>query len=185
MRIWRLISGAVSCIMFCYIVSEAIRIGMVNFAKGSSSHSGTTSFIIGTFNLIAGIMSIVKRRGGKESNIVIFTLYLLSALFALFGDTGGSDSSIPLYGLWWIVCALVSFSALIDGYGVPGFPKSGRSLPALVGFIIFCAIFLLLFGWFVYLIVSGSMQNRNPTAFIVLMQLTGSIAFILSGRALE
>ena len=117
MKTWRLVSGILNCVLFCYIMFQSFAAGLFNTLDQNGQHSGSTGVLFGILFLAAAILSIVGRRGGKGGNISILALYVAAALLGIMGH--GSYGDLLVWGIWSGVCALVAAVAFVAGYGEP------------------------------------------------------------------
>ena len=103
MKVWKLVSGILSIILFMVIELQSCAAGVVNALEDNGGSSGSVGFICGILILAGGIVSIVSRKStGKGGNIALIVLFGLAALFGFAGYGNYSDLVV------WSVCALIN-----------------------------------------------------------------------------
>lgn len=99
MKTAKIVIGIISIVLFIVVMFQSCAAGLYNSLVDSSDVSGAAGVILAICMLIAGIISIATRNGGKGGPIV-------AGIFYLFGGIMG----IANYGIfadlmiWSIVC---------------------------------------------------------------------------------
>lgn len=109
MKIWRLVSGILSIILFAVVTFQSCAAGIVNSLEQNGEVGGSAGIIVSIMLLAGGITSIATRNGSKGGCLATLVLYLIGALcgFAMAGGFG----DLYIWATWCLVCALLSFVA--------------------------------------------------------------------------
>ena len=110
MKIWRLVSGILSIIMFAVVSFQSCAAGIANSLEANGEVSGSAGLIVSIVLLAGGITSIATRNGSKGGCIATLVLYLIGAIcgFAM----AGSFKDLYIWAAWCLICALLSFVAM-------------------------------------------------------------------------
>lgn len=112
MKVWKLVSGILSIILFMVIELQSCAAGVVNALEDNGGSSGSVGFICGILILAGGIVSIVSRKStGKGGNIALIVLFGLAALFGLAGY--GNYSDLVVWSVWALINAVLAVVSLI------------------------------------------------------------------------
>lgn len=112
MKIWKLVAGILSIVLFALVSLQSCAAGISNALEANGEMSGTSGIIVAILMLAGGIVSIVTRKSaGKGGNIALIILF---GLAALIGFTGyGSYSDLAIWSGWCLLNAVFALIALI------------------------------------------------------------------------
>ena len=112
MKIWKLVSGIISCVVFIIITFQSCATGVVNAIEDNSSDTSAGGGIwVAFILLVAGITSAcvwkVKSRGADVALIILFGLAALVGFsnLGVFGD-------LEVWSWWAAICAGMAFISL-------------------------------------------------------------------------
>lgn len=112
MKIWKLVSGIISAVIFIIVMVQSCAAGLINTLEENGGTSGTVGFICGVLILVGGIVSIVTSKSvGKGGNIAIIVLFSLAALIGFTGY--GNYSDLIIWSLWAVVNVILAIIGLI------------------------------------------------------------------------
>ena len=114
MKIWKLVSGILSMILFVFVTLQSCAAGLANALEENGEVSGSAGFIVAVLMLAGGIVSVVTRKSTKKGgNIALIVLFGLAALigFANFG----SYSDLAIWSGWCLINAALAVVAIILG----------------------------------------------------------------------
>lgn len=75
MRVWKLVSGILSIILFAVVMFQSCAAGVVNALEDNGGISGSVGVIVGILMLAGGIVSIATRnKTGKGHDIALIVL---------------------------------------------------------------------------------------------------------------
>ena len=79
MRVWKLVSGILSIILFAVVMFQSCAAGVVNALEDNGGISGSVGVIVGILMLAGGIVSIATRnKTGKGHDIALIVLFGLA-----------------------------------------------------------------------------------------------------------
>lgn len=106
MRVWKLVSGILSIILFAVVMFQSCAAGVVNALEDNGGISGSVGVIVGILMLAGGIVSIATRnKTGKGHDI---------ALIVLFGLAGyGNYSDLVIWSVWCLINAVLAVVSII------------------------------------------------------------------------
>ena len=113
MKIWKLVSGILSIILFAFVTFQSCAAGIANTLESNGEVSGSAGVIVSIMLLASGIVSIATRNGSKGGNIALLVLYGIGAIcgFAL----AGSFSDLYIWATWCLICAALAIVSLVIG----------------------------------------------------------------------
>ncbi len=114
MKIWKLVAGILSMILFVIVAFQSCAAGIVNTLEDNGEVSGSAGLIVAIFMLAGGIVSIATRKSVKKGgNIALIILFGLAALvgFANYGNY----SDLAIWSGWCLINAVLAVVALITG----------------------------------------------------------------------
>jgi hypothetical protein len=114
MKIWKLVAGILSIILFVIVAFQSCAAGIVNTLEDNGEVSGSAGLIVAIFMLAGGIVSIATRKSVKKGgNIALIILFGLAALvgFANYGNY----SDLAIWSGWCLINAVLAVVALITG----------------------------------------------------------------------
>lgn len=112
MKIWKLVSGILSIILFIIIEVQSCAAGVVNAIEENGGTSGSVGFVCGILILAGGIVSIASRKSsGKGGNIALIVLFGLAALFGFIGY--GNYSDLAVWSVWALINAGIAIISIV------------------------------------------------------------------------
>lgn len=114
MKVWKLVSGILSIILFVFVSFQSCAAGLSNALEANGEASGTAGIMVAVFMLAGGIVSIATRKAkGKGGNIALIILF---GIAALVGFTNyGSYSDLAIWSGWCMINAVLAVIAMITG----------------------------------------------------------------------
>ena len=114
MKVWKLVSGILSIILFVFVSFQSCAAGVSNTIMESEEVSGSAGIIVAILMLAGGIVSIATRNAaGKGGNIALIVLF---GLAALIGFTNyGSFSDLAIWSGWCVINAILAIVAIVTG----------------------------------------------------------------------
>ena len=112
MRVWKLVSGILSIIMFVFVTFQSCAAGVVNALEDNGGISGSVGVIVGILMLAGGIVSIATRnKTGKGHDIALIVLFGLAAVFGFAGY--GNYSDLVIWSVWCLINAVLAVVSII------------------------------------------------------------------------
>ena len=112
MKIWKLVSGILSMILFVLVSVQSCAAGMVNTLENNGGSSGSVGIFVGILMLAGGIVSVATRKSqGKGGNIALVILFGLAALMGFAGY--GNYSDLVIWAFWCLINAILAVVAMI------------------------------------------------------------------------
>lgn len=111
MKIWKLVAGILSILLFFVVALQSCAAGFVNAVESNGGSSGTAGMLVGFLLLIGGIVSICVKNGGKGGNIALIIIFGLAALIGLAGH--GNYSDLIVWAIWCLINAVLAVVSLI------------------------------------------------------------------------
>lgn len=114
MKVWKLVSGILSIILFVFVSFQSCAAGLSNALEANGEASETAGIMVAVFMLAGGIVSIATRKAkGKGGNIALIILF---GIAALVGFTNyGSYSDLAIWSGWCLINAVLAVIAMITG----------------------------------------------------------------------
>ena len=114
MKVWKLVSGILSIILFVVVSFQSCAAGVANAIEANGESSGTAGIMVAIFMLAGGIVSIATRKSrGKGGNIALIILFGLAALIGFANY--GSYSDLAIWSGWCLINAVLAVVAMITG----------------------------------------------------------------------
>ena len=114
MKVWKLVSGILSIILFVLVTFQSCAAGISNALEDNGEVSGSAGIILAVFMLAGGIVSIVTRKSqGKGGNIALIIMFGLAALIGFANY--GSYSDLAIWSGWCLINAILAVVAMITG----------------------------------------------------------------------
>ncbi len=112
MKIWKLVSGILSIILFVFVCFQSCAAGLSNSLSNNGELSGSAGIIVAIMLLAGGIVSIATRNmEGKGGNIALIVLFLIGALTGF--TMAGSYSDLYIWAGWCLICAVLAIVNLV------------------------------------------------------------------------
>ena len=106
MRVWKLVSGILSIILFAVVMFQSCAAGVVNALEDNGGISGSVGVIVGILMLAGGIVSIATRnKTGKGHDIALIVLFGLAAVF--------NYSDLVIWSVWCLINAVLAVVSMI------------------------------------------------------------------------
>jgi len=114
MKVWKLVAGILSIILFGVVIFQSCAAGLVNTIEANGEVSGSTGVIVAILMLAGGIVSIAVRKSTKKGgNIALIVLFGLAAVIGFAGY--GNYSDLAIWAGWCLLNAVLAIVALIIG----------------------------------------------------------------------
>ena len=112
MKVWKLVSGILSIILFVFVSFQSCAAGVSNALEANGEASGSAGIIVAILMLAGGIVSIATRKSlGKGGNIALIVLFGLAAIIGFAGY--GSFSDLAIWAGWCLINAVLAVVALV------------------------------------------------------------------------
>lgn len=113
MKIWRLVSGILSMVLFLIITFQSCAVGVVNAVEDNKDDTSGAGGIFVAFGLlIAGIVATVLwKKKNKGGDIALIVLYGLTALVGFANQ--GTFGDLVVWSSWALICAIMAAIALV------------------------------------------------------------------------
>ena len=106
MKTGKLIIGIISIVLFVLVAMQSCAAGVSNALSSNGEVSGSAGFLLAVGLLVAGIVSICTRGGGK-GGYVSAGFYIVPALIALI--CAGSYSDLYVWAIISLIFGVLSF----------------------------------------------------------------------------
>ena len=114
MKVWKLVSGILSIILFAIVSFQSCAAGVVNTIEDNGEVSGSAGFFVAIFLLAGGITSIAVRKStGKGGNIALIILFGLGALIGF--TMHGSFADLSIWAGWCLINVILAVIAMFTG----------------------------------------------------------------------
>lgn len=113
MKVWKLVSGILSIILFVIVTFQSCAAGLSNTLQSNGEVGGSAGLIVAVMLLVGGIVSIATQKGSKGGNIALIVLYGIGALFGFV--LAGSYSDLYIWAFWCLICVILAFVSLFGG----------------------------------------------------------------------
>lgn len=112
MKIWKLVSGILSMILFVVVTFQSCAAGLSNTLEANGEISGSAGILVAVFMLAGGIVSVVTRNSVKKGgNIALIILFGLAALIGFANY--GSYSDLAIWSGWCLINAVLAILAIL------------------------------------------------------------------------
>ena len=105
MKTAKLVIGIVSMVLFLFIVLQSCAAGMSNALESNGEVSGTAGLIVGSCMLIAAIVGVVTRKGGKGGAFTAGGFYLAGGMIGLI--CAGSYTDLYIWSTLSLIIGVV------------------------------------------------------------------------------
>lgn len=114
MKVWKLVSGILSMVLFGLVAFQSCAAGLVNAVEENGESSGSGGIILAVLMLAGGIVSVATRKSeGKGGNIALIVLFGLAAFFGF--SLAGSFSDLNIWAGWCVINAVLAIVAMVTG----------------------------------------------------------------------
>ena len=114
MKVWKLVSGILSMILFALVTLQSCAAGVANALEENGETSGSAGLLVAVLMLAGGIVSVAPRKSTKKGgNIAMIVLFGLAALIGFANY--GSYSDLAIWSGWCLINAVLAVIALIIG----------------------------------------------------------------------
>lgn len=114
MKVWKLVSGILSIILFVVVSFQSCAAGVANTLIDNGEVSGSAGIIVAILMLAGGIVSVAVRNSkGKGGNIALIILFGLAALMGF--ANAGSFTDLNVWAFWCLICAVLALVAIFTG----------------------------------------------------------------------
>lgn len=111
MKVWKLVSGILSIILFAIVSLQSCAAGIANTLEDNGEVSGSAGLFVAIFLLVGGITSIATRKStGKGGNIAIIILFGLGALIGF--TMHGSYADLEIWSGWCLINVVLAVIAM-------------------------------------------------------------------------
>lgn len=114
MKVWKLVSGILSMILFAVVTFQSCAVGVANSLSESEEVSGSAGILLAVLMLAGGIVSVATRKSVKNGgNIALIILFGLAALIGFANY--GSYSDLAIWSGWCLINAVLAVVAIVTG----------------------------------------------------------------------
>lgn len=111
MKVWKLVSGILSIILFGLVAFQSCAAGVANTLQENGEISGSAGIMVAILMLAGGIVSIASRNSEKKGgNIALIVLFGLAALVGF--SSYGSYSDLAIWSGWCLINAALAVLAV-------------------------------------------------------------------------
>ena len=112
MKVWKLVSGILSMILFAVVTFQSCAVGVANSLSESEEVSGSAGILLAVLMLAGGIVSVATRKAVKNGgNIALIILFGLAALIGFANY--GSYSDLAIWSGWCLINAVLAVVAIV------------------------------------------------------------------------
>lgn len=112
MKVWRLVAGILSCVLFGFVSMQSCAAGLSNALQENGEVSGSAGLLVAIFMLSGGIVSIATRKSsGKGASIALMIIFGLASLLAF--SNSGSFTDLKVWGSWCLINAVLAVVAML------------------------------------------------------------------------
>ena len=114
MKVWKLISGILSMVLFLVVAFQSCAAGVANTLAENGEVSGSAGILVAILMLAGGIVSVATRKSEKNGgNIALIVLFGLAALLGFANY--GSYSDLAIWSGWCLLTAVLAVVAMLTG----------------------------------------------------------------------
>ncbi len=112
MKVWKLVSGILSIVMFLIVSFQSCAAGISNTLSDNGEVGGSAGVLVAIFLLAGGIVSIATRNSkGKGGNIALIILFGLATIIGL--ALAGSYLDLKIWAAWCAINVVLAIIALV------------------------------------------------------------------------
>lgn len=111
MKVWKLVSGILSIILFVVVSLQSCVVGVGNTLSSNGEFGGSGGIMVAIMMLAGGIVSIATRKSVKNGgNIALIVLFGLGALIGF--SLAGSYADLNIWAGWCAVNGVLAIVAM-------------------------------------------------------------------------
>lgn len=112
MKVWKLVSGILSIVLFLIVSFQSCAAGISNTLSDNGEVGGSVGVLVAIFLLAGGIVSIATRNSkGKGGNIALIILFGLATIIGL--ALAGSYLDLKIWAAWCAINVVLAIIALV------------------------------------------------------------------------
>lgn len=113
MKIWRLVSGILSMVLFLIISFQSCAVGLVNAVEDNNNDTSGAGGVFVAFGLlVSGIVATALwKKNSKGGDIALIVLYGLTAIMGYANQ--GTFGDLVVWASWALICAIMAAIALV------------------------------------------------------------------------
>lgn len=112
MKVWKLVSGILSIVLFLIVSFQSCAAGISNTLSDNGEVGGSAGVLVAIFLLAGGIVSIATRNSkGKGGNIALIILFGLATIIGL--ALAGSYLDLKIWAAWCAINVVLAIIALV------------------------------------------------------------------------
>ena len=112
MKIWKLVSGILSMVLFAFVAFQSCAAGVANSLSENGEQSGSAGIILAIFMLAGGIVSVAThKKEGIGGDIAVTVLDFIAAFFGF--TMAGSFKDLRIWAGWCVICAILAIVNII------------------------------------------------------------------------
>lgn len=112
MKVWKLVSGILSIVLFLIVSFQSCAAGISNTLSDNGEVGGSAGVLVAIFLLAGGIVSIATRNSkGKGGNIALIILFGLATIIGL--ALAGSYLDLKIWAAWCAINVVLTIIALV------------------------------------------------------------------------
>ena len=112
MKVWKLVSGILSIVLFLIVSFQSCAAGISNTLSDNGEVGGSAGVLVAIFLLAGGIVSIATRNSkGKGGNIALIILFGLATIVGL--ALAGSYLDLKIWAAWCAINVVLAIIALV------------------------------------------------------------------------
>ena len=112
MKVWKLVSGILSIVLFLIVSFQSCAAGISNTLSDNGEVGGSAGVLVAIFFLAGGIVSIATRNSkGKGGNIALIILFGLATIIGL--ALAGSYLDLKIWAAWCAINVVLAIIALV------------------------------------------------------------------------
>lgn len=112
MKVWKLVSGILSIVLFLIVSFQSCAAGISNTLSDNGEVGGSAGVLVAVFLLAGGIVSIATRNSkGKGGNIALIILFGLATIIGL--ALAGSYLDLKIWAAWCAINVVLAIIALV------------------------------------------------------------------------
>lgn len=111
MRVWKLVSGILSLILFLVVMLQSCAAGVVDAVENEGGTGGAAGLFFGLLLLAAAIVSIATRNSMKKGcDVALIVLFGLAAVIGFAAH--GVYSDLIVWSVWATINAVLAFVSI-------------------------------------------------------------------------